>query len=122
MQTYDFCIAKQVKQLSVLLLQSALQVNNIHAAALQDEVQRLQDELGSARAAALDCQEMLEELQAFSEKLQQEHASLKDQLQVHTKQDEPSKVQQDMCSRQSCTSLLGHLHLWHWYAEQSFYQ
>ena len=43
---------------------------------------RLRRELSSARAAALDCQEMLEELQAFSEQLQQQHTSLQDQLQV----------------------------------------
>ncbi len=49
---------------------------------LSGEVQRLQEELGSARAAALDCQEMLEELQAFSGRLQQQHDSLADQLQV----------------------------------------
>ena len=57
---------------------------HMRAAALQDEVGRLQSELQSAGAATLDCQEMLEELQAFSEQLQQEHASLKDQLQVRT--------------------------------------
>lgn len=45
---------------------------------------RLQDELQGARAATLDCQEMLEELQAFSEQLQQENTSLKDQLEVRT--------------------------------------
>ncbi|KAK9842950.1 hypothetical protein WJX74_004817 [Apatococcus lobatus] len=58
-----------------------LQESGTDAEELQDEVQRLHDELGSARVATLDCQEMLEELQAFSEQLQQEHGSLKDQLQ-----------------------------------------
>lgn len=60
------------------------QLLHTRVAELHDEVTRLQDELQGARAATLDCQEMLEELQAFSEQLQQEHTSLKDQLEVRT--------------------------------------
>ncbi|KAK9867538.1 hypothetical protein WJX84_001401 [Apatococcus fuscideae] len=71
----------QASQLASTFEAALASASQDHAAHVQALERQHQAELMQARAEASLSAEMLEELQAFSEQLQQEHGSLKDQLQ-----------------------------------------